>query len=462
MARRSDRGLALVAVGALLAFGYGVAMLLRLGAGMGAAPPAYSTYRSDPQGMKALYESLDRLPGIRVERNLERIERLQGAPDTAVILGGVETYGDIDEIERPIIEALERLASEGARVVLAFAPDPWGAADLGPDYDSFEEFLEDTRPRSPEEEDAEEAGADEEPDEPTGEGPGSEEPEDAEPEAPPWERPDTVSLKERWGVRCGFWSVGIEPQGPFDYRYRPVTVTRADGIPDGLPETLPWHTALHFETTDAAWRTVYARDPYPVMIERAFGEGAIVLSADSYFLSNEALLRDRAPGLLAWLAGPAERVVFDEWLKGFERRPGVMTLVRRYGLHTTLGGLLLTALLFVWHRASPLVPPPPDAGDQGGVVAGRDTAQGLSNLLQRNISRSDLLRIACRQWMKDHPDQGSARYAEARKAVAETAAAAGTRWTDAEITGRYNALTRLVGEKGGGRRAPETGNKGTD
>ncbi len=457
MGRRSDWGVALVAVGTLIAFGYGVAVLLRLGAGMGSAPPPYSTYRSDPLGMKALYESLDRLPGVRVERNLERIERLEGGPGTTVILGGVEVYGDIDEVERPIVEALERLASEGTRVVLAFAPDPWGATELGPKYSSFEEFLKDTQPRSPEEEEEEEdAGA--------GEGDAAEAETD-EGDRPPWERPDTVSLAERWGVRCGEWAIGIEPQqGSFDFRYRPVTVTRAEGVWDGLPEGLPWHTALHFETTDGAWRPVYMRDPYPVMMERAFGAGSLVLSADSYFLSNEALLRDRAPGLIAWLAGPAERVVFDEWLKGFERRPGVMGLMRRYGLHGVLGGLLLTALLFVWHRASPLVPPPASEGDEDGVVAGRDTAQGLSNLLQRNIPRSALLRVACEQWLKEHPQRGSARYAEARRAIAETAEAAGrgARWTDAEITARYNALARLAGEQGGGMRTPGTGNRGTD
>jgi hypothetical protein len=46
---------------------------------------------------------------------------------------------------------------------------------------------------------------------------------------------------------------------------------------------------------DSNWRVLYERGGYPVLIERVFGSGSIVLCSDSYFLSNEALRRERIP-----------------------------------------------------------------------------------------------------------------------------------------------------------------------
>src|SRR5436309_2954544 len=75
---------------------------------------------------------------------------------------------------------------------------------------------------------------------------------------------------------------------------------------------IPWHSALHFKDSNATWKTVYEAAGFPVVIERTMGEGTIVLAADSYLLSNEAMRRDRHPEFLAWLVGANRRIVFDE------------------------------------------------------------------------------------------------------------------------------------------------------
>jgi hypothetical protein len=67
-----------------------------------------------------------------------------------------------------------------------------------------------------------------------------------------------------------------------------------------------------------------------VVVERQVGRGTIVMASDSYFLSNEALQRDRHADLLAWLVGSGTQVVFDEAHLGIVEKPGVATLMRKY------------------------------------------------------------------------------------------------------------------------------------
>ncbi len=49
--------------------------------------PPFSTLRSDPQGAKALYESLAALPGITVERLYKQRQKLDSSRDAMFVLG---------------------------------------------------------------------------------------------------------------------------------------------------------------------------------------------------------------------------------------------------------------------------------------------------------------------------------------------------------------------------------------
>ena len=142
------------------------------------------------------------------------------------------------------------------------------------------------------------------------------------------------------------------------------------------------------------WRTVYKRDGKPVVVERSIGKGTIVLSALSYFVSNEAMRNERHTGLLLWLVGNRERVIFDELHHGIMKSRGVATLARKYRLHWLGAGLLLLAALFVWKNSVSLVPADSTACGASAepVAAGKDSASGLVNLLRRNIRRSDMLK----------------------------------------------------------------------
>jgi len=147
---------------------------------------------------------------------------------------------------------------------------------------------------------------------------------------------------------------------------------------------------------------IYARDNQPVLIERKFGSGSLVFSADSYFVSNEALRNERHPKLLAWLAGRNTTVLFDEMHLGVLEKPGIAALVRKYRLHGLVVGLALLAGLFVWKNTTSFVPPYIEdiADNRNDAVAGRDSAAGFVNLLRRSIPPAEVLSVCFAEWNK--------------------------------------------------------------
>src|SRR5438552_3131072 len=72
----------------LLGFGYGLNRLFSLRFQAGDIYPAYSSFRTDPLGTKALYESLNRL--LAAERNFRPLLTMESGRDSALFVLGVQ------------------------------------------------------------------------------------------------------------------------------------------------------------------------------------------------------------------------------------------------------------------------------------------------------------------------------------------------------------------------------------
>lgn len=116
-----NRNRTFAAIGLILAgsFFAGLLHLLALRAETGAFYPPYSTFRADPLGARAFYESLRGLPGLRVERNLAPIRTLGSHREiTCLFLGD----SPADELPESVFKMVEEIPSRGGRLVIAFAP----------------------------------------------------------------------------------------------------------------------------------------------------------------------------------------------------------------------------------------------------------------------------------------------------------------------------------------------------
>lgn len=350
------------------AFIYGIAQLFLLRYATGDVYPPYSSLRADPLGAKALAAALDELPGVEVRRNFKPLPRLKAERPVTLIYTGVPHRAFWTEQE---LAAFDGLIARGSRAVFTFFP------------------IENT-PRAREErraEDSERAKKKEKVENaPSPDKNGEEVPDEAPRALIPFS-----TVAKRWGVGFDYLP---EEQTAFQRR-----VARLEPGVD-LEPRLSWHTALHFRDLKPQWQVLYRCGAQPVVIERRYGDGSLVLVADSFLLSNEALRRERHPRLLARLFAGPPLVIFDEESRGLRDDPGIASLARKYRLHGVVAGLFLLAGLFVWKNAVRFLPAcdPQLAG--GDIIAGKESGEGFINLLRRSLRPAAMLETCVAEWRK--------------------------------------------------------------
>jgi len=384
---RAIRTIALVLV--LFALLVGVSHLFILRFQAGDIYPAYSSLRSDPLGSRAFYDSLENFNEFSVQRNYSFLHSLNIGPDDVLFYLGADIPGS-DLLPARISKDLDRLTESGGRLVISYLPV---------------HKKDDGTPGS----EKKDVGADQLESQTDEAGRGPNQPREKEPPGIPKNDSDKfkdnpknknapedkfVSIKKHWGF--GFSYNDNLPVKNKDPKY--LTLQATSRRPD-LPAAISWHTNLYFEVFDDSWQTLYSVEGKPVIIERPMGEGTLVLCADSYFISNEALRSERHPQLLIWLLGSYTKITFDESHFGIYKHPGVAGLLRHYGFHWFFGALALVALLFVWKNAVYFVPPRREDDSSGAeVVSEKDYTQGLIALLRRNISGRKILPVCGQEW----------------------------------------------------------------
>ncbi|MCC6235061.1 MAG: hypothetical protein IT580_20625, partial [Verrucomicrobiales bacterium] len=171
------------------------------------------------------------------------------------------------------------------------------------------------------------------------------------------------------------------------------------GAAASLPTELDWRTGVRLSLLSTNWQALYLVGDQPVLAQRRWGAGELCMTTDAYPFSNEGMVKDRHPGLLAWFLGERRIVAFEETHLGTERSGGVAVLARHYRLHGFLVGALLVLGLAVLRAQWPLVPRT-RTGNTEDEVAGLASDAGLASLVQRAIPSEELPRLALEEWTR--------------------------------------------------------------
>ncbi len=383
--RATATKLGLVLLGAAFAAGFFGVLEKRFSSGD--FYPHYASFRSDPLGVSAFYESLEGLGGTTVSRNVTDLMAIRGLDgDTALLLIGYPR-DRIEDLRAPDDSPVMRAVKEGARLVLTINPSLVPEA-YQPRRSELEDDWLERRRRVRE-----------------GSARGGKEEEKREQEKKDEEDRIEKRMEETLGPRFNR-NLGFDVTSP-SYERRPEEgwETEADeSLPeaaaaDGLPM---WRSQYRLEGRDGAWRTALSVDGKAVVIERRYGKGSVVLASDSYFVSNESLHAGAEPAFLLWLLGGKSKVVFDETIHGSTETGGAMKLIRRYRAHGIFLGLLVFLALWAWRSASPLVTGSEEL-DRGlvggaGAVMGEGTGSGFVRLLRRSVPASALLDRCVEIW----------------------------------------------------------------
>lgn len=336
---------------AAFAFVAGLAGLFRDRFEAGDIYPAYSTLRSDPMGCRALYEALRNYPGVEVSRVFSQADYRARDPGSVFLyLGGKAWPGGLPGAG---MKDLDSLARAGNRIVLAFTPrGPDSEGDALPE-DSLEATADSARASA----------------------------------APSVPGKSTPAAKVDSTRKRGFLLALDTAAGG-----RSPAVSLRDAR-----DTLPWISRLYFDSLESPWTVLYRRDSLPVIVERSLGKGSMVLIADSYWASNEALFRFLPGRLLSLLVSGQSRLLFDERHLGLHQDDSLVDLLVKYRLHLLLPSLLLLLLAYFWKIRSGFDPSeiavaasPTSAESSGGT--------GLAGLLRRNIPADELLGNCYSQW----------------------------------------------------------------
>ena len=376
----------LAAVLLLAGFCLGLVKLFQLRFSTGDVYPPYSALRADPLGTKIFYESLRALPGFTAGRNERQLDHLGRGEGAVIFLLGVKSPYFSEKEKR----ATEHFLNTGGRLVLTFFPT----------YESPPKEKAASPTPSP------------------------------SPSAEPEPTPRGASLK----TMLALWEV----ETGSDRNDEDDIASRQGPLP--LEETLSWHSGVFFRPKSPAWRTIYQCERGPVVIERTLGAGSIVLASDSFFVSNEALLVERAPALLAWLVGPARHIIFEETHLNIREKPGVASLLRRHGLSGFVVGFLILIGLWLWRNATFTLAPRRNAGPSDEIVSGRDSFAGFVHLLRRGPAPGELLGVCLNEWTK------SASASSGSRAHGAAALSAAIENEKNPVTA-YNKITKMLHAK---------------
>lgn len=389
----TSRGL-LILLAALLVVGFAEVLERRYASG--STYPHYASFRSDPLGTSAFFETLQGIEGLQVSRNTTDLQRIGGLSDRSGILLLGFPREDLEDLRAPDDSPVLKAVMEGARLVLTINPG------LVPEQyrrrvgDEEEDWLDRRRQLKEKREEASRQNEDDETD-PSDSKKESEE-EKKEAEEKELEEEMTESLGPPLLTKLGFSVIVPDSftRPEEGWEAKPGDGAKDSGSAFAEGSTQPaWFSQFRFASLADVWRTILEVDGEPVVIERALGNGSVVLASDSYFVSNEALHAGATPPFLVWMLGGKTEVIFDETIHGSTESGGAMKLLRRYRLHGFFWGLLVVVGLWAWRSGSSLAPGSEelDRGlvGGGGHVAGQEQGAGLIALLRRSIPREALL-----------------------------------------------------------------------
>lgn len=320
----------------LALFAWGLVALMNLAISRAPIYGDHSTLRADPMGAKALYETFAAIPGLRVERHMRRAARLAGV-DATVFWIGTQPWAPL-AWDKDDLAAFEAIAQRGGRLVLGVLPS--GPAALGDPVQA------EAKPAA---------------------------------KAP---RPRVVEIEKRWHLR-------VERE-----RSKKSKGASSQEEPE---EESPRHTSLWLEPLTAEWHCFQTVERRCRAAERTFGAGAIVIALDTFPLSNEGLSKDRQSAWIAQLAGPAQRIIFDEAHLGVQESGSIGTLIRQLRLEAAALMLVALAALFIWRNSTSLLPARAPAPDLGLAA---DPHRSMVLLLRRSIAPAALIKTCLAEWQR--------------------------------------------------------------
>src|ERR1700730_482045 len=179
--------------------------------------PEYSTYRADPKGLKAFYESLQATDQIQVNRRLQSSKILPSGENQLLVVAGLRA--DQQVVSDEDSQLFDHWLATGGRLLIALGPEPSQPLKTPPSSRAIQE-------------------------------------DKGNPFSIPWQ----IFIRRR--------GAQIAPLGD---------ISSATATSTLFGRIARWLGRNFFDRLNPAWKVIAVQGGKDVMVERAFGHGSIVL-----------------------------------------------------------------------------------------------------------------------------------------------------------------------------------------
>ncbi len=344
----------------------------------GLSYPPYSSFSSEPKGLRAIYECYHEFKGLPVIRSFKSFEKFKKDPNTFHI-GAALRAQSLDYVPLDAFNSIDSTVKAGSSFLLTIDPaSSWFS--LSNTLNEYEKNTDDstTVDTSSETKNIENSKTDSL----------SDSLKDSEEDY--WE-PQVESFKEKWEFEIEHEKLEN------DSVYLSVTPQYTKVIGDSILCKSPFY----FRISDTLWQVLAKTDGKPVIIQRTLGKGTLTLSADSYFLTNEALAYHRNTKLLFYLIKKHPNIVFHEAHLGLIEQTGLTDLMNKYGITGIFIGVIILFLLYVWKSSMSIM-----TLDYSTDITNIEDKKvfsnlgGLSGMIQKHINKNEIIDTCISEWEK--------------------------------------------------------------
>jgi len=342
--------------------------------------PKYSTFRPDPFGCKALYDSFNEL-GLNSRRHFKTMDKLTEYENTLFIRTGISSMRDLTKSK-----GVNDFIFNGGHFIGFF--NPHARVFKKSNKDKTKSNPSDTNAEN----DKKECDHN-----------------DSATEEKPKEDSDISEVKKvkkkimfrkilACELRTKHYSKSEKAAMKF-VAYPADSLKQSDGFYD-----FPLYTTNFFEIKHDDWQILYSSKDGPVVVMRKLGQGKIILCSTSYFVSNEGLRKHRNSKLLCLFKENRNNIVFDEFSLGVQEERNIVWLFGKYKLQYLLINLGVIVLFFLWYNFAALsnivAIPEKSYLHSETIKSSLSSASGLNTLITKTIKPNQVLKTCIDEWLK--------------------------------------------------------------
>lgn len=333
--------------------------------------PPYSSFSSEPKGLRAIYECYSELNNINVERSFKSFEKTI-KPENCLHIGAALQAKSIDFVPKEAFESLDSTIRSGSTLLLTINPKSrffsFLLDNLKIDSTNNDSTKKDSLNADTTSSDLISSNEKDE----------------------TYSTDQIVSFSKKWNFYLKKEKLETDS----------ITISVDSNYSSHIGNRYISKSPFFFDVADSIWEILATRKDMPVLIRRELDKGTLILSSDTYFLTNESLAYNRNSQLLYFLAKDKNNIIFHEAHLGLIEKTGIIDLMNKYGITGLFIGIVILFLLYVWKSTNPIMVLKYSVDETNENKSTYSKFGGLSGMIYKHTKKEHIIDTSISEWLK--------------------------------------------------------------